>query len=369
MVTVPFVDLKAQYAAIRDEVDGAIRGVLASGRFILGRQVEAFERAFSTYLGGCETVAVGSGTDALHLALRACGVGAGDEVITVANSFIATALAIGYAGATPVFVDVEPSTQTLDPARLADRITSRTRAVVPVHLFGQPADMAPICAIARERGLRVIEDACQAHGARYGGRPVGTIGDVGCFSFYPAKNLGAYGDGGAVTTRSPELAARVRLLRNYGETRKYHHAIRGYNSRLDELQAAVLAVKLSHLERWNEARRRIAARYDAGLGPNVAVPTVRDGAHHVYHLYVVRCRRRDALQAWLRERGIETQIHYPIPIHLQEAYSDLGLSPGSLPVTEQASAEVLSLPIFPELTDAQADEVIRAVNAFPMESG
>ena len=369
MVTVPFVDLKAQYAAIRDEVDGAVRDVLTSGRFILGRRVEAFERSFSAYLGGCETVAVGSGTDALHLALRACGVGAGDEVITVANSFVATALAVSYVGATPVFVDVEPSTHTLDPGRLADRITARTRAIVPVHLFGQPADMEAICAIARERGLRVIEDACQAHGARYRGRPVGTIGDVGCFSFYPAKNLGAYGDGGAVTTRNPRLAATVRLLRNYGETRKYHHAIRGYNSRLDELQAAVLAVKLAHLERWNEARRRIAARYDAGLGPNAAVPTAREGAHHVYHLYVVRCRRRDAIQAWLRERGIETQIHYPIPIHLQEAYADLGLSPGCLPVTEQASAEVLSLPIFPELTDAQADEVIRAVNAFPEESG
>ena len=369
MPTVPFVDLKIQYAVIGKEVDRAIQDVLTSGWFILGRQVEAFEHAFSAYLGGCETVAVGSGTEALHLALLACGVGPGDEVITVSNSFIATALAISYVGATPVFVDIEPSTHTLDPSQLSDRITLRTKAIIPVHLFGQPADMGAICGIAEERGLYVIEDACQAHGARYRGQPVGTIGDVGCFSFYPGKNLGAYGDGGAVTTRSAELAARVRMLRNYGQSRKYYHMIRGYNSRLDELQAAILSVKLRHLERWNEARRKIAARYDRELGPNVTIPRTREGSHHVFHLYVVRARLRDRLQEWLANRGIETQIHYPIPIHLQDAYGDLGLPSGCLPITEEASAQVLSLPMFPELTDVQVGRVIEAVNAFPGEDG
>jgi dTDP-4-amino-4,6-dideoxygalactose transaminase len=365
MTTVPFLDLKAQYATIREEIESAIQDVLTSGWFILGRQVEAFERAFSDYLEGCEAVAVGSGTDALHLALRACGVGNGDEVITVSNSFIATALAISYVGASPVFVDIEPGTHTLDASRLSEHITSRTKAIVPVHLFGQPADMEPICEIARRRGLYVIEDACQAHGARYRGRPAGTIGDIGCFSFYPGKNLGAYGDGGAAVTRSPQLVTQLRMLRNYGQTRKYYHRIRGFNSRLDELQAAILSVKLRHLERWNEARRGIAARYDAALGPGVVVPFQREGSQHVYHLYVIRCAQRDDLQRWLAEHGIGTQIHYPIPIHLQEAYSDLGITKGSLPATEKASAEVLSLPIFPELTAAQIDQVIATVNSFP----
>jgi dTDP-4-amino-4,6-dideoxygalactose transaminase len=364
LVTVPFLDLKAQYATIKEEIDTAVQDVLTSGWFILGRQVEAFERAFSEYIGGCETVAVGSGTEALHLALRACDVGPGDEVITVANSFIATALGISYVGARPVFVDIDAETHTLDPAQLAGCITSRTKAVVPVHLFGQPADMDAICGIAEEKGLYVIEDACQAHGARYKGQPVGTIGDAGCFSFYPGKNLGAYGDGGAVTTRNGDLAARLRLLRNYGQTRKYYHSLRGFNSRLDELQAAILAVKLRHLEDWNEARRSVAARYDRELGPNVAVPRTREGSHHVFQLYVVRTRLRDKLQAWLAGRGIGTQIHYPVPIHLQDAYADLGVPRGSLPVTEEASSEVLSLPIFPELAEAQVRHVIDAVNSF-----
>jgi dTDP-4-amino-4,6-dideoxygalactose transaminase len=365
LVTVPFLDLKAQYAAIKEEIDAALHEVLDSGWFILGQQVETFERAFSEYLGGCETIGVGSGTEALHLALRACDVGPGDEVITVANSFIATALAISYVGARPVFVDIDAETHTLDPARLAGCITSRTKAVVPVHLFGQPADMEAICGIAAEKGLYVVEDACQAHGARCNGRPVGTIGDVGCFSFYPGKNLGAYGDGGAVTTRDRDLAARLRLLRNYGQTRKYHHSVRGFNSRLDELQAAILGVKLRHLEGWNDTRRRIADRYSRELGPTVTVPRTREGASHVFHLYVVRTRARDRLKSWLAEHGIGTQIHYPIPIHLQDAYADLEIPLGSLPFTEQASGEVLSLPIFPELTDAQIGHVIDSVNSFP----
>lgn len=364
MTKVPFLDLKAQYAAIRLELDAAIHGVLASGWFILGREVERFERVFSEYLEGAETIGVGSGTDALHLALKACGVGPGHEVITVSNSFVATALAISNAGAKPVFVDIDPATHTIDVNQIADKISSRTKAILPVHLFGQAADLDPICKLARDRGLYVVEDACQAHGARYRGRLVGTLGDVGCFSFYPAKNLGAYGDAGAAVTRNPELASRLRLLRNYGQTQKYHHAIRGFNSRLDELQAAVLATKLPHLEQWTEARRRVAAAYQAGIGPGVGKPFEQAGARHVYHLYVIRSGRRDALQKWLRERGVETQVHYPVPIHLQEAYRDLGLPRGSLPATERSCGEVLSLPIFPELSDSQVAHVIDSVNSF-----
>jgi dTDP-4-amino-4,6-dideoxygalactose transaminase len=360
VIKVPFLDLTAQYATIRTEIDNAVHEVLSSGWFILGRQVEAFEAAFSEYLEGCETVAVGSGTDALHLALRACDVGPGDEVVTVSHSFIATTLAISYVGASPVLVDIEPGTYTLDVSRLPDCITARTRAIIPVHLYGQVADMEPICNLAKERGLYVIEDACQAHGARYAGRPAGTIGDIGCFSFYPGKNLGAYGDGGAVVTRSAELASRLRLLRNYGQT-EYHSLRRQQPVR----RRRILSVTLKHLEAWNEARQGIAARYDSSLGPAVVPPLRREGARHVYHLYVVRSRQRDELQRWLADRGVGTQIHYPIPIHRQEAYADLGMPSGSLPVTETAAAEVLSLPIFPEMTDAQVDHVIDSVNSFP----
>jgi len=365
MIQVPFVDLQAQYVTIRDEIQVAIQGVLDAGWFILGHHVESFEKAFAGYCGGGEAIGVGSGTEALHLALQACGVGPGDEVITVSNTFVATALAIDYVGAKPVFVDIDPVMYTIDVTQVEAYITPRTKAILPVHLFGQPADMDPILALAKAHGLHVIEDACQAHGAEYKGQRVGAIGDIGCFSFYPSKNLGAYGDGGLVLTHDPALADRVRLLRNYGQRRKYFHHIRGYNSRLDELQAAVLEAKLPHLDAWNDQRRRIAARYDAGINTHRAVlPGVRENVRHVYHLYVICTPYRDALHEWLSARGISTQIHYPVPIHRQEAYQDLGLPAGALPVTEQVCDQILSLPMYPELTDAQVNWVIESVNVF-----
>lgn len=369
MMNVPFVDLHAQYVTIRDEIQAAVSEVLENGWFILGRHVESFEEKFTEYCGSGQAIGVGSGTEALHLALRACGVGQGDEVITVANTFIATALAIDYTGAMPVFVDVDPVTYNIDVTQVEARITSRTKAILPVHLFGQPADLEPILALSEAYGLYVIEDACQAHGATYKGQPVGTIGDIGCFSFYPSKNLGAYGDGGLLLTRDPALAEQARLLRNYGQMRKYFHCIRGYNSRLDELQAAVLEVKLPYLDEWNDMRRRIAARYDAGINaPHVTLPGTGEDVRHVYHLYVIRTPYRDALCEWLSGRGIRTQIHYPVPIHRQAAYKYLGLPSGTLPVTERVCDEVLSLPMYPELTDIQVDWVIESINTFqPVE--
>ena len=366
MIPVPLVDLKVQYRVIHDQINAVVNDIFDGGWFILGPHVESFERAFAKYCGGGEAIGVGSGTDALFVALRACGLGPGDEVVTVSNTFIATAFAIENVGATPVFVDIDPLTFNIDVTQIEAKITTHTKAILPVHLFGQPADMDPILDIAKAHQLFVIEDACQAHGAKYKGRMAGCLGDVGCFSFYPTKNLGAYGDGGLVLTRNPELAERVRLLRNYGQSRKYVHQIRGYNSRLDELQAAILQAKLTHLEEWNEARRRIAARYNAGItAAHVTLPHVFEDAYHVYYVYVVRTPHRDALQEWLAARGIVTQIHYPIPIHLQEVYRGFANVP-LLPLTEKASAEILSLPMFPELTDEQVDWVIESINAFPV---
>lgn len=365
MMKVPFVDLNAQYAGIRSSVQDAIQEVLDSGWFILGPQVEKFERAFADYCGGGEAIGVGSGTDALHFALRACGVGPGDEVITVSNSFIATALAIDYVGATPVFTEVDPLTYTMDVSEVESLITARTKAILPVHLYGQSADLDPILDIAHRHKLYLIEDACQAHGAEYGGARVGALGDIGCFSFYPAKNLGAYGDGGLVLTRRAELAERVRLLRNYGQAHKYEHVLKGYNSRLDELHAAVLASKLTYLDAWNEARRRIAACYNARIEKTgLVLPAERTGARHIYHLYVIRTPERDALREWLTLHGVHTQIHYPVPIHRQKAYRDLAVPRGGLALTEQLAGEVLSLPMYPELTDAHVDWVIESVNSF-----
>jgi dTDP-4-amino-4,6-dideoxygalactose transaminase len=367
MIPVPFVELRTQYASIHDQIQAAINKVLDAGWFILGQQVESFERAFAEYCGGGEALGVGSGTDALHLALRACGIGRGDEVITVSNTFIATALAVDYVGATPVFVDIDPATYNMDVTQIEARVTPRTKAILPVHLFGQPADMDPILDMAKAHQLYVIEDACQAHGAEYKGKRVGALGDVGCFSFYPTKNLGAYGDAGLVLTRKPQLAERVRLLHNYGQTRKYVHQISGFNSRLDELQAAVLEAKLPYLDGWNEARRRIAARYDAGItAPHVVLPGVRQDARHIYYVYVIRTPYRDTLHDWLAARGIGTQIHYPIPIHCQEAFRDLGKV--VLPITEQLAKQILSLPMYPELMDAQVDWVIESVNSFPADN-
>jgi dTDP-4-amino-4,6-dideoxygalactose transaminase len=361
---IPLVDLRGQYRALRPEMDAAIGQVLESGQFALGPAVDAFERAFAAYCGTAEAVAVNSGTSALHVALLAAGIGPGDEVITSPFTFVASVAAIEYAGARPVFVDIEPDGYALDPSAIARAVTPRTRAVIPVHLFGQPADMDAVQAVARRYRLVVIEDACQAHGADYQGRRAGSLGDIGCFSFYPGKNLGAYGEGGAAVTSNPQYADTMRLLRSWGERRRYEHAIRGFNYRMDGIQGAVLGVKLQHLDRWNEARRRLAAAYSSRLaGLGIGTPIERPGVRHVYHLYVVRLARRDQWRARLTELGIQSGVHYPVPVHLQPAYRDLGYTTGDFPVAERAAAEVLSLPMFPEMTDEQIDEVTGALSA------
>ncbi len=359
---IPFVDLKSQYLSLKSEIDAAIQGVLDSCQFTLGPEVAAFEREFAGYCQSPQGVGVNTGTSALHLALLAAGVGAGDEVITVPFTFMATVSAIDYTGATPVFVDIDPLRFTMDPKAIEAAITPRTKAIIPVHLYGQPADMDPIMEIARRHGLVVIEDACQAHGAEYKGRRVGSIGDLGCFSFYPGKNLGAYGEGGMVVTASPEHARTIRMLRDWGAEKKYHHLLKGYNFRLEGMQGAVLRVKLRHLERWTEARRSAAARYDALFADSgVATPWVAPDSRHVYHLYVVRTRNRQAWQDLLTAQGIQTGIHYPTPVHLLPAFADLGYREGQFPHSERAANEVLSLPMFPELTAQQGAEVARAV--------
>jgi dTDP-4-amino-4,6-dideoxygalactose transaminase len=362
---IPFVDLAAQYESISAEVEVAMSGVLKRTDFILGHDVEQFEAEFAAY---CETsfaVGLDSGTSAIEMALRAYGIGPGDEVITVANSFIATALAISYTGARPVLVDVDPETYNMDPALLEAAITPRTKAVVPVHLYGQPADMDPIVALAEERGLVVVEDACQAHGARYKGRRAGSLGHAAAFSFYPGKNLGAYGDGGIVVTADEKVADSLRMLRNYGQRQKYHHLLQGFNRRLDTLQAAILRVKLPHLDNWNGARRRHAVRYNEFLaGTGVGLPLEADFAESVYHLYVIRTENRDEIAAHLKGQGIATGIHYPVPIHLQPAYSELGYGEGSFPVTEGLAGQLLSLPMYAELTSEQIERVAEALGAF-----
>ncbi|HLI25644.1 MAG TPA: DegT/DnrJ/EryC1/StrS family aminotransferase [Chloroflexota bacterium] len=366
----PLVDLHAQYAAIQAEIQAAIAEVLDRMQLILGPHVQAFEAEFAAYCEAAHAVGVGSGTEALVLALRAAGIGPGDEVITVSHTFFADCEAIVQVGAQPVFVDVRPDTQTMDPASFAAAITARTRAVIPVHLYGQPADMDEIAAIARRHGLFVLEDACQAHGARYRGRRVGTLGHAAAFSFYPGKNLGAYGDGGAVVTNDATLAERIRRLRDHGTVRKYEHYDIGSTGRLDELQAAVLRVKLRYLDTWNARRAAAAATYTAGLtGTEVTPPAVRDDRTHVFHLYAVQAPRRDALRAYLAEQGIATGMHYPIPCHLQPAAREWSAGPGSLPVTERLAAHTLSLPLFPEITDAQLARVIAAVRAFSEGTG
>ncbi len=350
---------KAQYLAYRSGIDAAIRRVLDSGWYILGKEVEAFEAEFAAWQGAAHCIGVGNGTDALVLALRGLGIGPGDEVITVSQTAVATVSAVEFAGATPVLADIDPATFTLDPGSLRAAITARTRAVVPVHLYGQPADMPAIMAIAEEHGLKVVEDCAQAHGARLGGRKVGTFGHAACFSFYPTKNLGALGDGGAVTTDDAELAARLRLLHQYGWKERFISEIGGWNSRLDELQAAVLRVRLEGLDRDNARRRAIAAAYNEGLaGLGLALPVAREGGEHVYHLYVLRAPGRDALLAGLRQRGVGAALHYPQAVHQQPAYRRLG---AVLPETERAVGGILSLPMYPELTDGEGAEVIAAV--------
>lgn len=359
---IPFVDLKAQYQRIKPAVDEAVLGVLASSHFVLGEEVAAFEAEFAAYCQTHHAVAVNTGTSALHLALLAAGVGPGDEVITVAFTFVATTAAIHYCGARPVFVDIDPCTYTMDVNQIERAITPRTKAILPVHLYGQPAEMAPIMAIARRHGLVVIEDACQAHGAEYQGQRVGSIGDIGCFSFYPGKNLGAYGEGGAITTNNPDYLRTMRMLRDWGAEEKYHHVLKGFNYRMDGIQGAILRVKLRHLEEWTEARRARAACYQQQLaGVDLEKPFVRADSRHVYHIYAVRVHHRHRLQQQLTALGIQTGIHYPIPVHLQVGYADLGYKVGDFPCTEQAAREELSLPMFAELSCEQVALVSAAL--------
>jgi dTDP-4-amino-4,6-dideoxygalactose transaminase len=361
---IPFADLQAQYRALKPEIDAAVLSVFEQAQFILGPAVAAFERDFAAFCGTREAVGVSSGTSALHLALLAAGVGPGDEVITVPYTFVATVAAIEYSGAKPVLVDVEPDYWTMDPAKLEAAITPRTKAIMPVHLYGQPADMDPILEIARRHGIPVIEDAAQAHGSEYKGRRCGSMGRLGCFSFYPGKNLGAYGEGGAVVTDDPGLAGRLRLLRSWGEEVRYEHKFKAFNYRMDGVQGAVLGVKLRYLEAWTEARRRHAAEYARQLAGTPAKPPVeRAECRHVYHLYVVRLAQRDAWRAALADAGVQTGVHYPMPVHLQPAYRDLGYQAGDFPVSEGVAAEVLSLPMFPELTSGQIGTVAGLLKA------
>jgi dTDP-4-amino-4,6-dideoxygalactose transaminase len=359
---IPFVDLKAQYQDIRGAVDAAVARVLESGQFVMGAEVEAFERLFAKYLGVEHAIAVNSGTSALLLALRACGIGPGDEVITSSFTFIATVLAIEQAGARPVLVDIDPVSYNLDPARIANAVTPRTRAVLPVHLYGQCADMDAIQAVAGRRGLTVIEDAAQAHGALHGGRKAGSLGRLGCFSFYPSKNLGGCGEGGMVVTSDGDCARSLRILRDCGQASKNRHTLSGYNARMDALQGAILSAKLPHLDRWTDARRVRAAAYDRLLAPSdVVTPWVAPYAHHAYHIYAVRSRDRDGLRERLLAGGIETGVHYPIPVHLQGSTRHLGYSIGDFPHAEQLAREVLSLPMYPELPMTAIDEVASMV--------
>lgn len=368
--TIPLVDLRAQYQPLREEILNAIDSVLDGMQLFLGRNVQAFEAEFAEYCGVRYAVGVGSGTEALHLALLACGIGVGDEVITVSHTFVATVEAIYLTGATPILLDIDPDTYTMDVSQIEDRLTSRTRAIIPVHLYGQAADMDPILTIAERNRLIVVEDASQAHGAEYKGKRTGSMGDVGCFSFYFSKNLGAYGEAGMCVTNQPEIARRLRMLRDHGSGEKYHHSIMGVNARLDEVQAAVLRVKLSRLDEWNEARRRNAKSYNESLGDSpVVTPSEAPYGKHVYHLYVIRTAYRDRLQTYLRERGIATGIHYPVPVHLQRAWQTAGCRTESLPVTERYVGEILSLPMYPELTAESIQRVADAMREFQSEHG
>lgn len=368
---VPFLDLKAQYQSIKGQIGQAIQAVIDSTAFAGGPFVEAFEKEFAAFCQCNEAVAVGNGTDALWLALMALGIGPGDEVITVPNTFIATVEAISLCGARPVFVDVRQDTCTMDPELLEPAITTRTKAIIPVHLYGQCADMDPILAVARRYGLYVIEDACQAHGATYKGRKAGSMGHAGCYSFYPGKNLGAYGEAGAVVTNDPDVAAKIRMLRDHGQQQKYHHRLIGWNARMDGIQAAILSVKLRHLDRWNKARQLHASRYNQLLADHDGIirPFEAGYGTHVYHIYCIRTRYRDELMRFLAASGVNCGIHYPVCVHLQEAYKDLGIGRGSLPVAEALADQILSLPMYPELTDPQIDYVVDRIKAFTVHKG
>jgi dTDP-4-amino-4,6-dideoxygalactose transaminase len=365
VLQIPFVDLGAQYSAHADEIHAALLRVIQKTAFVLGPEVAEFEKAFAKYCDVQYAIGVDSGTSALQLALEALDIGAGDEVITAANTFIATALAITYTGAKPVLVDIDPQSYTIEPDLIEKAITPRTKAIIPVHLFGHPAAMARIQEIASAHGLEIIEDACQAHGARYRGKRAGGFGKAAAFSFYPAKNLGAFGDAGMVVTNDEKVYKTVRMLRDVGQSKKYYHDVKGYNHRLDALQAAVLGVKLPYLDMWNGDRRENAALYDRLLaGSGVEIPVEAEDVEAVYHLYVIRTPNRQALQAYLSENGVSTGIHYPIPIHLQAAYQDLGYQRGDLPVTEAYADQILSLPMFAELTPEQIEYVAATIRRF-----
>ena len=362
---VNFVDLKAQYQTIKPEIDKAIENVISNTAFILGKAVAEFEEQFAAYCGAKHCVGINSGTSALIMALKALDVGEGDEVITTPNTFIATAEAISFAGATPVFVDIEEKNYNLDPARLEKAITGKTKAVIPVHLYGQPADMDPILEIAEKKGIAVIEDAAQAHGAQYKGKKTGGLAKAACFSFYPGKNLGAYGEGGAVTTDDEGIAQKVRMLRDHGSPKKFYHEFIGNNCRLEGIQGAVLSVKLRHLDKWNDGRRKNADLYRKYLeGTGVGLPQEMPYARHVYHVFCVRVKERQKLIDFLKEKGIFTNIHYPIPIHLQKAYSFLGHKKGDFPVTEGCMDEILSLPMFAELTEEEIKYTADCIREF-----
>lgn len=363
-MNIPFLDLKSPYFELKDELDAAYHRVMESGWYILGSELEAFEAEFAEYCEAKHCIGVGNGLDALHLILRAMDIGEGDEVIVPSNTYIATWLAVSYAGATPVPVEPDERTYNIDPALIEAAITPRTKAILAVHLYGQPADMDPINELATKHGLKVIEDSAQAHGARYKGRRTGSLGHAAGFSFYPGKNLGALGDGGAITTNDAALAERIRIMRNYGSKIKYHNEVKGYNSRLDELQAALLRVKLASLDEWNARRTERAALYGEKLsGSGLNAPFVPEWAVPAWHLYVVRSRRRDQLQKFLQERNIGTMIHYPIPPHQQAAYAELGLTAGAFPIAETVHNEVLSLPMGPHLSAQQAAEVCAAIRS------
>ena len=361
---IPLVDLKKQYQGIKEEVLAEIGQVLDTMQLFLGKNVQTLESNFAAYCGTEFGIGVGSGTDALHIALRACGIGPGDEVITVSHTFIATVEAIILAGARPVFVDIDAETYTMDPSQIEKMVNKRTKAIIPVHLYGHPANMGPILELAKAYKLKVIEDACQAHGAEYQGRRTGSLGDIGCFSFYCTKNLGGYGEGGIITTSDPELAKMCRMLRDHGQNAKYYHSLIGMNGRLDEIQAAVLNVKMPHLNDWTEKRRSIAQAYNIGLPPQIIKPREMSWAKHVYHVYVVRTSNRDHLREWLGSKGISTGMHYPVPVHLQEAWRQYGGDNYSLPVTEKIIGEILSLPMYPELTDEEVSYICDCVQEF-----
>lgn len=362
---IPIFQLQAQLENIESEIRNAIDNVLASRSFILGDQVKAFESEFANYIGTKHAVGVGSGTDAIHLALRAVGVKPGDEVITVPNTCVPTVAAVSAAGAVPRLVDIDPIHLTMNPQALEKAITQKTKAILPVHLYGHPCDMEPIIACAAQHDIPVVEDCAHAHGAQYKGVKCGTLGDAAAFSFYPTKNLGALGDAGAVTTNSPKIAETIRSLRFYGQKDRHHYDRRGFNSRLDEIQAAILRVKLRHLDTWNTQRRNHADTYNTLLKNSpLALPAEAPWAHHVYHLYVLRSPKRDLLKDYLQDRDIQTALHYPIPIHLQEAYNDLGYAQGDFPQAEKATKEILSLPMFPELAHDAAREVAKALSDF-----